>query len=502
MHKSISGALFSKIDPADPTPTKTTISTSEITEAKGNTNFVEIAKNTKASRIKTPELFTTKTNAVTSTNQSKEQTENNVTARNDGENVHNISAEDMNSNVQNTTKAVTKEPSCPFHRNIFHLKIHQTGSSTLNNILERMVLKYGLKQVPVLSDPFPSRDPLSLVMRPPGNATSLGPYEVFNDHTLYTEDIDTIMADNTTFIASIRFPLTQLRALFEEFRISEQLNITSPDPVLTFLENLPQYGSQLVTTRNIHALYFGLHSESFDNQTELDNLISFIEEKYSSIVVMEYFLESLVLLRRRMCWSVSDIVHLIQRDNSHSTLKDAVIPWHVRHAHHNYSHADYSIYDALTKKMFQEIPSQKYFWDEVDTLKRITGNLAAFCQPFLEQLKDNTSSIYDIENGNATITFNPYPWGEPFTIFSVDCAIMKLDTTVFRNNVKVRQMPELCTSPSIQRKLRTESLQFDIHWENETLVIHEKYCQEMHPRFKIPMAVLADESTYMWLDWI
>ena len=173
--------------------------------------------------------------------------------------VHKIDIEKTDPEVRHTSTVVDNSL-CKFHRSIFYLKIYKTGSSTMSTILGRMVLKYSLKQVPVQRNMFPSRDPLSLVMRPPGNATSLGPYEVFNDHTLYTKDIDTIMATNTTFIASIRFPLTQLRALFEEFRIAEQLKITSPNPVLNFLENIDQYGSQLILTRNIHALYFGLQS--------------------------------------------------------------------------------------------------------------------------------------------------------------------------------------------------------------------------------------------------
>ena len=141
---------------------------------------------------------------------------------------------------------------------------------------------------------------------------------------------------------------------------------------------------------------------------------------------------------------------------------------------------------------------QNYFWEEVDTLKRITKSLAAFCQPFLEQLKVNPSSVYEIEKRNDSITFNPEPWSDPFTIFSVDCAVMKVDTVVLRNIVKVRQMPKLCTSPSIKRKWQMGTLYINIRSLAGTVIIHKSYCQDMHPRFKIPMAVQADKSAYMW----
>ena len=49
---------------------------------------------------------------------------------------------------------------------------------------------------------------------------------------------------------------------------------------------------------------------------------------------MEYFLESLVLLRRRMCWPMEDIVHLVQRENKRSSLKNLAIPWRARRHHY------------------------------------------------------------------------------------------------------------------------------------------------------------------------
>ena len=394
--------------------------------------------------------------------------------------------------------AVGANSTCHFQRHIFYLKIHKTGSSTMNTLLGRMILKYDLKQVPVLNYAFPQRGPIELALNHSKNATSLGPYDVLSDHTFYSAHIENIMPPDTKYIASIRFPLTHLRAMFDEFGIARTLGITTPDPIKTFLENIPQYGSRSILTRNVHALYFGLQVSQFDDQIALEKLIQFIGQKYSSIIVMEYFVESLVLLRRRMCWPISDMVYLVQRESKFSKTKNAIIPRQARQAHHNNSYADYVIYNFLTKTMLQEMALQNYFWEEVDTLKRIIKTLAAFCQPFLEQLKLNPRSIYEIEKRNDSITFNPEPWGDPFTIFSVDCAVMKVDTVVFRNIVKVRQMPELCTSPSIKRKWQTGTLYINIRSLAGTVIIHKSYCQDMHPRFKIPMAVLADKTAYMW----
>ena len=406
---------------------------------------------------------------------------------------------DTNSLGHKTSPVVGVNSACQFQRHIFYLKIHKTGSSTMNTLLGRMILKYDLKQVPVRNYGFPGTGPVALALNPPQNATPLGPYDVLSDHTFYSAHIENMMPPDTKYIASIRFPLRHLRAMFDEFRIGRILGITTPDPITTFLENIPKYGSRSILTRNVHALYFGLQVAQFDDQIAIQNLISFIDERYSSIIVMEYFVESLVLLRRRMCWPISDMVYLIQRENKFTKTKNAMIPWQARQAHHNNSYADYAIYNFLTNKMLREMELQNYFWEEVDTLKRITKTLAGFCQPFLDQLKVNTRSIYEIEKRNDSITFNPEPWGDPFTIFSVDCAIMKMDTVVFRNNVKVRQMPELCTSPSIKRQWQTGSLYINIQWDGGAVTLHKSYCQDMHPRFKIPMAVLADKTAYMWL---
>ena len=216
---------------------------------------------------------------------------------------------------------------------------------------------------------------------------------------------------------------------------------------------------------------------------QLGNKYFSLSLSLSLSIVMEYFVESLVLLRRRMCWPISDMVYLVQRESKFSKTKNAIIPRQARQAHQYNSYADYVIYNFLTKKMLQEMALQNYFLEEVDTLKRIIKTLAALCQPFLEKLKLNPWSIHEIEKRNDSITFNPEPWGDPFTIFSVDCAVMKVDTVVFRSIVKVRQMPKLCISPSIKRKWQTGTLYINIRSLAGTVIIHKSYCQDMHPRF-------------------
>ena len=184
----------------------------------------------------------------------------------------------------------------------------------MKTLLGRMILKYDLKQVPVVNYAFPQRGPIELALNHCKNATSMGPYDVLSDHTFYSPHIENMMPPDTKYIASIRFPLTHLRAMFDEFGIARTLGITTPDPVKTFLENIPKYGAVSMLTWNVQSLYFGLQVAQFDDQIALENLISFIGQKYSSIIIMEYFVESLVLLRRRMCWPISDMVYLVQRE--------------------------------------------------------------------------------------------------------------------------------------------------------------------------------------------
>ena len=45
----------------------------------------------------------------------------------------------------------------------------------MNTLIDRMILKYDMKQVPVRNYGFPSKGPVALSLNPPKNATSLGP---------------------------------------------------------------------------------------------------------------------------------------------------------------------------------------------------------------------------------------------------------------------------------------------------------------------------------------
>ena len=86
---------------------------------------------------------------------------------------------------------------------------------------------------------------------------------------------------------------------------------------------------------------------------------------------------------------------------------------------------------------------------------------------------------------------------------SLECAVMRMDTIVMRNVIKIRQIPEIC-SDSIEKDWINDTLSFDVDWTNDgtdIVRLNAKYCGVPHPAVQVPMEVLADKTSYMWLSY-
>jgi len=88
--------------------------------------------------------------------------ENKVTAMNNikagSVSPHSESENDSNSINTNTDKLLidkfSSKPNCTPNYNVYYVKVHKTGSSTMSTLLERLVLRHDLRQLNVRTQPF------------------------------------------------------------------------------------------------------------------------------------------------------------------------------------------------------------------------------------------------------------------------------------------------------------------------------------------------------------
>ena len=124
---------------------------------------------------------------------------------------------------------------------------------------------------------------------------------------------------------------------------------------------------------------FGLPPRSYEDESAIKSYIGFIDRKFRLVLVNEYMDESLVLLKRYMCWEMKDILYLSlksehQKPNYGPPTPDDAI------AHRRWSKADYMFYDYFNASLWRKLERQDMgFWDEVSTLQYLTKTLSDLC---------------------------------------------------------------------------------------------------------------------------
>ena len=384
---------------------------------------------------------------------------------------------------------------CAMKKEVFYLKIHKTGSSTITGLLDRVALRYKLTTLPIEHDIYPGTllDPFITRVR---NHVLPESFDTFGEHFAFNEtEVRRFVGPDPVFIASIRQPFSQIRSLFKEYAIPIRLKITHPDPVATFLSNLEYYepllDNYIVFVKNVQARNFGIPAIYHNNKTYVLSYIEYLKKTFDLILVREHFDHSLVLLKRKLCWEMKDIIYLPMRVNPSKKVQLPTNPY-IKDLHRNYSPADYQLYTSLLKIFNDTVRNQTNFQSELETFRNINQRINAFCEPIIAIFKRDVNVVYSIASSSQELIIERTPWSTAFTIHPMECLIMKLDTVVFRNILKIRLIPSICDSPDFHRIQDNSHAYGNVRMLNKTtIVVHPSYCKQIHPKFKVPLELFT-----------
>lgn len=211
--------------------------------------------------------------------------------------------------------------------NIFFLKAHKCGSSTVQNI----ILRYGRENHLLFVLPWkenyighPKIFESSLIaenLRSEDNK-----YNVLTHHIRYNStEVKKVMKPNAAFVTILRDPGTLFESMFNFYRLNIRLN-TSLEEILA---DPDRYKDSLYYRRGYR---YGANQMSFDlglseldgNITEkIDNFIYSIEQDFDLVMISEHMEASLILLSDLMGWSLDKVVFLdsnVRQPNSKTNL--------------------------------------------------------------------------------------------------------------------------------------------------------------------------------------
>ena len=200
------------------------------------------------------------------------------------------------------------------------LKTHKTGGSTIANILFRYGdsrnLTFALGSVAQGGNHlgWPQRFRLSSTLPVYRPLNILCSHTVFNKkpmNWLFPREI-------SKYVTIIRNPVDNFESVFNYYHMGKGLGLGN-DPVVSLKEFLERPSSfyntsgarkPSINARNPMMFDLGLSQKYFQNNTAVTEYINFLNKEFDLVMIMEYFDESLILLKRLLCWEIDDILNV------------------------------------------------------------------------------------------------------------------------------------------------------------------------------------------------
>jgi hypothetical protein len=324
--------------------------------------------------------------------------------------------------------------------NFAFIKCMKCATETMGTILRRFGYTRHLnfvlprKRNLYLGWPFPVE---TMDYRP-----SMRPYNALIEHSIYNHSVmSEILPADTGFITIIREPWSHFKSVFHYFRIAQVVDIQNADAVSDVSEYLQSvekfeeiYSSPekqnvglrgcvpngFSLTRNLMSHCVGMplgfpsgRENIADNPEAIRTYIHQLDQEFTLVMIFEYFHESLVLLKRLMCWSFKDIVFHLSNVGHYDYKNAAPSPANLA-IHRNWSRVDYVLYDHYNKTFWDKVSAQgPSFSDEVALFSVVQSLVSRFC--FVE-------GNWNIQN--QTLTVPKSMFNDVFNVTSRDCKLM------------------------------------------------------------------------------
>ena len=289
------------------------------------------------------------------------------------------------------------DPTCPAKRNLYFLRTHQTGTSSVSNILYRHGQEHRLNFVMY---------PLKLHLNYPGRVSmsylegkGVRPRDGYNILCQYTRhhtmDALRILPDGVIFSTLLRHPVDQFLSVFHNFDIKSEIRNLQPhhNAYEEFFRN-PHKISMMSSDSIFHLIQnsmsfdLGLNPPQFKDDAAVEKFIQAIDNDFHIVMILELLDESLVLFRRLMCWSLDQMVYVkLSMNMEYSSgisdeIRDKILDWNS---------VDYKLYTHFYNKMKRIIGEQdEDFQREVVMLKSLNSE-------FWKECYDKVMPVY---NGN------------------------------------------------------------------------------------------------------
>ncbi|XP_019630072.1 PREDICTED: galactosylceramide sulfotransferase-like [Branchiostoma belcheri] len=288
---------------------------------------------------------------------------------------------------------------CKEKTNFVFIKMHKSGSETMTSLFHRYgderMLEFVLPRGDVndwyLGWPKPiTRD----IYRP----AKSGMFNIMCEHTVFNKPaMSKVMPKDAVYITILREPFEQFKSSFKYHLLPKILGIPENSDVLVEFFKQPETYDNIYTssaeevrkvrtgipdgvsvTRNFMAHDLSYPRAQWENSTYLQEFIKYIDKEFILVMILEYFEESLILLKRAMCWEFQDIIY-------HPS-NVAAYPYKIDRrqnlidAHRKFSKVDYALYQHFNRTFWEKIKQGgQDFKEELEAFRKIQRVTTRYC---------------------------------------------------------------------------------------------------------------------------
>ncbi|CAH1802315.1 unnamed protein product [Owenia fusiformis] len=227
-------------------------------------------------------------------------------------------------------------------------------------------------------------------------------YDIIAESTVLSDELDKIAPMDAKFITMLRHPYNQFKSIFNHLGIASILNMANDESSLkTFLSNLQNLETQHLSERwnsclptnvsllrNPQSFTLGIYPNRDGDTTSMnmhatEEAFKMLEEKLNVVMIMEYFYESLILLKRKFKWTFKEILHHKRgvRNYQYKTNQNLKLI----NKHRQYSNIDYKLYKHFNNTFWNTInsePRESGFFAEVEYFRQIQNEMIDYCEKY------------------------------------------------------------------------------------------------------------------------
>ena len=256
---------------------------------------------------------------------------------------------------------------CSPQHHVLFLKTHKTGSSTMSNIFFRygdfrnlafVLPKFVLFEWP---ERFQVSFAVPLQTRRPN---------ILCSHTRFNKKPMNWLFPKATskYITILRNPVENFDSTFRYMHLGVRLGMgNKPDSLQKFLANgisftkMRENSSSLI--RNPLMFDLGFSFKYYQNLTAVNEYIQFLDKEFDLVMIMDYFDESLVLMKRLLCWEIDDILFL-KLNARVKNEKGTILTGDVRENIKRWNKADVLLFEHFNKSFWRKIKDESPSFNE------------------------------------------------------------------------------------------------------------------------------------------